>query len=141
MRPPFGSFTPTVINTLKSLGFIIAMWTQDSGDSLGVPLAQQKNNYNGLGTIDAGATIPYNNGNQFIFLNHDVQVRQILPPRRSVLGYQQLVCVFPFPSVFFSAGANCQPASRVGYRLGATERPPLCREYSIMCCICAIRCT
>lgn len=74
MHPPFGSFTPTVINTLKSLGYVIAMWTQDSGDSLGATFAQEKNNYNGLGTPEAGATIPYNNGDQYIFLNHDVQV-------------------------------------------------------------------
>ena len=83
MRPPYGSHTAAVDATLKSLGFVIVIWTQDSGDSVGDTFAQEQANYNGNGPIgeSSDATIPYNQpgepgGSEFIFLDHDVQVRR-----------------------------------------------------------------
>ena len=82
MRPPYGSHNATVDATLKSLGFVIVIWTQDSGDSVGSTFVQEQANYNGTGAIPIqwGASIPYNQpgqpgGSEFIFLDHDVQVR------------------------------------------------------------------
>lgn len=78
MRPPFGRFNSTVAATVESLGYLVIMWTQDSQDSVGAPFSQEKANYNGEGTQEPGATIPYNQpgqpgGSEYIFLNHDVQ--------------------------------------------------------------------
>ena len=82
MRPPFGNHNTAVDKTMESLGFVIVIWTQDSGDSVGDTFAQEQANYNGNGPlpIDWEATIPYQQpgkpgGSEFIFLNHDVQVR------------------------------------------------------------------
>lgn len=65
MRPPFGSYNPTVQSTLASLGYVIVMWSIDSGDTQGISLAQQQANYNNAP----------NGGNMANFLNHDVQVQ------------------------------------------------------------------
>lgn len=86
MRPPFGRFNSTVAATVESLGYIVVIWTQDSQDSVGAPFSQEKANYNGEGTKEFGASIPYNQtgqpgGSEYIFLNHDVQA----------LTYEQLV--------------------------------------------------
>lgn len=65
MRPPFGSYSPAVLQTLASLGYVVAMWTTDSGDSVGATFAQEKLNYQNAP----------NGGNQNIYLNHDFQVQ------------------------------------------------------------------
>ena len=71
MRPPFGSHNANVDATLASLGYVVTMWNQDSGDSIGATFAQEQANYNNAP----------NGGSEVIFLNHDVQV----------LTYQNLV--------------------------------------------------
>lgn len=64
MRPPFGSYNPTVQSVLASLGYVITMWSLDSGDSVGATIAQQQANYNNAP----------NGGSMANILNHDVQV-------------------------------------------------------------------
>ena len=83
MRPPYGNHNTAVDKTMESLGFVVVIWTQDSGDSVGDTFAQEQANYNGNGPIgeSSDATIPYNQpgepgGSEFIFLDHDVQVRR-----------------------------------------------------------------
>ena len=63
MRPPFGSRNAAVESTLASLGYVITMWSLDSGDSLGQTFAQQQDNFN---------SAP-NSGNAANVLMHDVQ--------------------------------------------------------------------
>ncbi|KAJ3292408.1 hypothetical protein HK104_005325, partial [Borealophlyctis nickersoniae] len=46
MRPPYGSYNPSVLSTIVDLGYTtVALWSLDSGDSTGASLDQQKANY------------------------------------------------------------------------------------------------
>ena len=75
MRPPFGSWNTDVQATLESLGYIIAMWTQDSGDSVGRSFAEQMRSFQEA--PEAGGVI-----DEAVFLAHDVQqmtAQQLVP--------------------------------------------------------------
>ena len=71
MRPPFGRHNAEIDATLASLGYVVTMWNQDSGDTWGIPFEQEQANF---------YNAP-NNGSEVISLSHDVQV----------LTYQNLV--------------------------------------------------
>jgi peptidoglycan/xylan/chitin deacetylase (PgdA/CDA1 family) len=49
MRPPFGSYSPDVLGTLASLGYIVALWSADSGDSTGALFATQVRGWLAIG--------------------------------------------------------------------------------------------
>ena len=127
MRPPYGYHNAAVDATLQSLGFVIAVWTQDSGDTAGDTFLQEQANYNGNGPIseEFGATIPYNQpgqpgGSEFIFLNHDVQVGVWEGRGRGLVFGADAVISLRFKGPYLSRPHG------MGYHLGAIARPARC---------------
>jgi len=85
MRPPYGNYNNLVRQASYVRGQALVMWDVDSGDSVGLSVAQQKGRYD---------DIVQNHPSNALSLQHDVQqatIDQVLPHAISVLtnaGYQ-----------------------------------------------------
>ncbi|KAG2018803.1 chitin deacetylase [Coprinopsis cinerea AmutBmut pab1-1] len=85
MRPPFGSYNNLVLEASYIRGQHVVMWDMDSGDSVGVSIADQKDRFDDLVT---------NLPSTALTLQHDTQwtaVQEVLPHAITALqgaGYQ-----------------------------------------------------